>query len=308
MNKKIKIWVHSNNTSDIKEYSVTRGVIVSLILLVLISAAVLVYGGFGYVKLKKQSFDTKLLLKENLAQKGEIKNQRIQIETFAKDITALKKNLVLLSNFEKKVRIVANIKQNDDFTGFFGVGGVSREDLDPGISLAQKHNSLIREMHKQVNQIDIVAEKQTENYQQLLKLLEKKKNLLASTPSILPAHGFRTSKFGYRKSPFTGEREFHAGLDIANKKGTKVIATADGIVSYEGRKRFIGNEVLIDHGHGVVTKYGHLSKILVQPGLRVHRGDVIGLMGTTGRSTGPHVHYEVRINGIPVNPEKYILN
>lgn len=308
MNKQIKIWTHSNNSSDIKEYSVTRGFIAFLILLVLISTAVLVYDGFDYVRLKKQSFDTKILLKENLAQKDEIKNQRIQIEAFAKDITSLKKNLVLLSNFEKKVRIIANIKQNDDFTGFFGVGGVSREDLDPGISLAQKHNSLIREMHKQVNQIDIAAEKQTENYQQLLKLLEKKKNLLVSTPSIRPANGVRTSKFGYRTSPFTGEREFHAGLDIANKKGTKVIATADGIISYEGRKRFIGNEVLIDHGHGVVTKYGHLSKILVQAGLRVHRGDVIGLMGTTGRSTGPHVHYEVRINGIPVNPEKYILN
>jgi len=163
-------------------------------------------------------------------------------------------------------------------------------------------------MHKQVNRIYINTKKQSENYMELLRLLEKKKNLLASTPSIMPARGTRTSKFGYRLSPFTGLKEFHAGLDIANRKGTKVIATANGKISYAGKRMFIGNEVLIDHGHGIVTKYGHLSKILVKAGSRIKRGDVIGLMGSTGRSTGPHVHYEVRVNGIPVNPEKYILN
>ncbi len=308
MKKQIKIWLHWDSSSEIKEYSLTRGVVIFFIFIFFVSTAVLIYEGVDYIKLKRQSFNTKFLLKENLAQKNEIRNQRLQIENFAKDITALKKSVVSLSNFQKKVRIIANIKQNGDFTGFLGVGGISREDFDPGISLVQKHNSLIREMHKQVNEINIAAQKQSENYRQLLKLLEKKKNLLASTPSIMPAKGVRTSKFGYRLSPFTGLKEFHAGLDIANRKGTKVIATANGVIAYAGRKMFIGNEVLIDHGHGIVTKYGHLSKILVKAGARVKRGDVIGLMGTTGRSTGPHVHYEVRVNGIPVNPERYILN
>ncbi|MCK5695337.1 MAG: M23 family metallopeptidase, partial [Desulfobacula sp.] len=117
-----------------------------------------------------------------------------------------------------------------------------------------------------------------------------------------------TSKFGYRTSPFTGRREFHSGLDISNKSGTKIIATANGRISYAARKMYIGNLVVIDHGHGRVTKFGHLKKILVKQGQRVKRGDVIALLGNTGRSTGPHVHYEVRINGTPVNPLKYILN
>jgi len=86
------------------------------------------------------------------------------------------------------------------------------------------------------------------------------------------------------------------------------VATANGRVSYAGKKMLIGNLVTIDHGHGLVTKYGHLKKLLVKRGDKVKRGDVIGLMGNTGRSTGPHVHYEVRVNGLPVNPAHYILN
>ncbi len=308
MKKKIKIWLHSDSSPDIREYSITRGLIVTSVVFILVIAAAVIYKGFDYVKLKKQAFDTDLMLKTINEQKNEIKEQRIQVQSFAQDINKLKKKLVSLSDFEKKVRLIANIKQNDDFTGFLGIGGISREDLDPGIPLAQKHNHLIRQMHKQINQIDIDTKKQSENYIELLRLLEKKKNLLASTPSIMPAKGLKTSKFGYRISPFTGQKEFHAGLDIANRKGTKVFATANGKISFAGKRMFIGNEVLIDHGHGIVTKYGHLSKILVKSGSRIKRGDVIGLMGSTGRSTGPHVHYEVRVNGIPVNPEKYILN
>ncbi len=308
MKKQIKIWLHSDSSPDIREYSITRGLIFTSALFILVIAATLTYKGFDYVKLKKQAFDTDLMLKTINEQKNEIKEQRIQVQSFAQDINKLKKKLVSLSDFEKKVRLIANIKQNDDFTGFLGIGGISREDLDPGIPLAQKHNHLIRQMHKQINQIDIDTKKQSENYIELLRLLEKKKNLLASTPSIMPAKGLRTSKFGYRTSPFTGQKEFHAGLDIANRKGTKIFATANGKISFAGKRMFIGNEVLIDHGHGIVTKYGHLSKILVKSGSRIKRGDVIGLMGSTGRSTGPHVHYEVRVNGIPVNPERYILN
>lgn len=308
MKKQIKIWLHSANSPDIREYSITRGFIFASVFLILAIISAVTYKGFDYVNLKKKSFDTDLLLKTINEQKNEIKEQRIQVQAFAKDINKLKKKFVSLADFEKKVRLIANIKQNNDFSGFLGIGGISREDLDPGIPLAQKHNNLIREMHKQVNRIYINTEKQSENYMELLRLLEKKKNLLASTPSIMPTMGTRTSKFGYRLSPFTGLKEFHAGLDIANRRGTKVFATANGKISYAGKRMFIGNEVLIDHGHGIVTKYGHLSKILVKAGSRIKRGDVIGLMGSTGRSTGPHVHYEVRVNGIPVNPEKYILN
>jgi murein DD-endopeptidase MepM/ murein hydrolase activator NlpD len=142
----------------------------------------------------------------------------------------------------------------------------------------------------------------------LFETLEGQRNLLASTPAIRPSSGWMTSRFGYRTSPFTGRKEFHKGVDIANRKGTAILATADGIVSFAGQKGAMGNIVVIDHGHGLVTRYAHLSKALKKRGEAVKRGDIIAQMGNSGRSTGPHLHYEVQLNGVPVNPAKYILN
>jgi murein DD-endopeptidase MepM/ murein hydrolase activator NlpD len=120
--------------------------------------------------------------------------------------------------------------------------------------------------------------------------------------------GWKTSSFGYRRSPFTGRRELHKGLDIAAPNGSPIIAPADGVVTYSARKGLMGNMISIKHGYGLLTRYGHLSKMLKKKGEKVERGEIIALVGSTGRSTGPHLHYEVRLNGVPVNPEKYILN
>ena len=98
------------------------------------------------------------------------------------------------------------------------------------------------------------------------------------------------------------------GYDIASRQGTPLLATADGVVTYAGKKGLYGNFIVIDHGHGMITRYGHCHKLLKKRGDKVKRWDTIALMGSTGRSTGPHTHYEVHLNGIPVNPEKYILN
>ncbi len=136
---------------------------------------------------------------------------------------------------------------------------------------------------------------------------KNQKSLLSSTPSIWPTRGWVTSGFGFRKSPFTGLREKHEGWDIAARAGSKVRATADGEVVVEGREYGYGNMVEVDHGYGVMTRYGHNSKHLVKVGDRVKRGQVIALVGNTGRSTGPHVHYEVLLHGVPVSPKNYIL-
>jgi murein DD-endopeptidase MepM/ murein hydrolase activator NlpD len=120
--------------------------------------------------------------------------------------------------------------------------------------------------------------------------------------------GWVTSNFGYRTSPFTGRREFHRGLDIATRSGTPILAPADGVVIFAGPKRLSGNMIIIDHGHGMTTNYGHIKQAHKKKGERVKRGDVIAEVGNTGRSTGPHLHYEVLLNGVSVNPEKYILN
>ena len=133
-------------------------------------------------------------------------------------------------------------------------------------------------------------------------------DLLASTPAIRPTKGWKTSGFGYRVSPFTGLKEFHKGVDIATRKGTPIIASADGVVTFAGTKGMMGRVITIDHGHGMITRYGHLHKALKKRGDAVKRGEKIALVGSSGRSTGPHLHYEVLLNGLPVNPEKYILN
>jgi murein DD-endopeptidase MepM/ murein hydrolase activator NlpD len=138
--------------------------------------------------------------------------------------------------------------------------------------------------------------------------LENQRNLLASTPAICPTQGWITSRFGYRTSPFTGLKEFHKGLDIATRKGTAVIATADGTVTFVGKKGFLGKVVVLDHGLGIITRYAHLEESLVKSGDLVKRGDKVGQVGMTGRTTGSHLHYDVRINGVQVNPEKYIIN
>ncbi|HVW79300.1 MAG TPA: M23 family metallopeptidase [Alloacidobacterium sp.] len=129
---------------------------------------------------------------------------------------------------------------------------------------------------------------------------------LANAPSLWPVVGPVTSSFGEREDPFNGEGAFHAGIDISSHFGEPVRATADGTVETAGRATGYGREIVIDHGYGVKTLYGHLSGFAVTEGQQVTRGQIIGYVGTTGRSTGPHLHYEVRIRNTPVNPHKYL--
>jgi len=127
-----------------------------------------------------------------------------------------------------------------------------------------------------------------------------------SAPNLWPVDGQITASFGERIDPFNGEGAFHSGVDISSAYGTAVIAPADGIVTFADELGGYGRAIMINHGNGISTRYGHLSGFAVTAGQAVHRGDVIGYIGTSGRSTGPHLHYEVRINDTPVNPYKYL--
>jgi len=132
--------------------------------------------------------------------------------------------------------------------------------------------------------------------------VERREALASSTPSIWPAHGWLTGTFGGRSDPFSGEPAFHQGLDISTEKGQPVFATADGTVETASYTGDYGNLIVIKHGFGLVTRYGHLSRYNVKPGMQVKRGDVIGFVGATGRATGAHVHYEILANGQLINP------
>ena len=127
-----------------------------------------------------------------------------------------------------------------------------------------------------------------------------------SAPNLWPVEGQVTGSFGERIDPFNGEGAFHSGVDISAVVGSPVIAPADGVVTFADFLGGYGRAIMLDHGHNIATRYGHLSSFAVTAGQYVHRGDTIGYVGLSGRSTGPHLHYEVRINDVPVNPYKYL--
>jgi murein DD-endopeptidase MepM/ murein hydrolase activator NlpD len=144
--------------------------------------------------------------------------------------------------------------------------------------------------------------------QELLRVLRENRDAIASMPTIWPVDGFISSPFGVRSSSFSGRSEFHKGLDIRARIGTPITAPGRGGVSMAGGDGAYGLSVELQHSRAITTKYGHMQRIVVREGQQVKRGDVIGFVGTTGRSTGPHLHYEVKINGVQVNPMRYILN
>lgn len=308
MSHKITFYVLSTDGGPVRQMTISRFFIAFLVLLVFGLAGGVGYYGYEYHQLRQRAYHNEELA-HRLANHQEIIGiQRRQIQTFAEEINGLKSRLLALNGFERQIRIIANLNPDETGEPLFGVGGSTPRDMDAGLALEERHESLMREMHGQINQIGQAAVLQEDGFESLIEDLEDKKNLLASTPAIRPTTGIYTSRFGNRKSPFTGLVEFHEGLDIASRKGTPVNAVADGRVTFAGERGSYGRMIVIDHGHGMITRYAHLDEILIENGKKVRRGERIAFMGNTGRSTGPHLHYEVRLNGVPVNPETYILN
>jgi murein DD-endopeptidase MepM/ murein hydrolase activator NlpD len=312
MRKRISFVVLSNSGAPAKQICASKA---AIRLVGIFLSACLIFSGYlvyDYIQLKRTTAHLQIREVHLTNELSEIQTQRKQIQEFANEINTLKDHLVALNDFEQKIRIIANIEKTDESSNIFGVGGSVPEDLDARLPLMEKHNSLMRDMHDQIDQLNRATIQQTDEFESLLKSLEDQQNLLASTPAIRPISGAEkcwiTSKFGFRTSPFTGQREFHQGLDVSTRSGTPILATADGVVTFVGAKGLLGKVIIIDHGHGLVTRYGHCQKFLKKRGEKVKRWEPIALVGNTGRSTGPHVHYEVHLNGIPVNPDKYILN
>ncbi len=257
---------------------------------------------YNYLDVRLKVMELNSLREENRVQKD-------QIREFASKLEDLNAEMEKIRQFDEKLRIITNIGETPTGgTDVFGVGGPTPEEGNSVTELDKRHDSMIKEIKVDLENLQEESKKQEENLQELLSFLEDQKNLLARTPSIWPTRGFVTSTFGYRRSPYTKTLRMHEGLDIANKVGTPIYATADGVVNFTGIEGSYGKILSIDHGYGLTTRYGHLDTILVKEGDKVKRGDKIATIGMTGRTTGPHLHYEVRINGVTVNPRTYILN
>jgi murein DD-endopeptidase MepM/ murein hydrolase activator NlpD len=158
-----------------------------------------------------------------------------------------------------------------------------------------------------LNDISQKADRITKNLDTLTTFFEDQVLQLASTPTIWPTKGYMSSPYGWRDDPFTGKRTFHHGIDIATSHGNPIYATADGTVIQARSDKIGGKTIKIKHMFGYVTVYCHMSKFLVRVGQKVKRGDTIGLVGSTGKARGPHVHYEVQLNGKEKNPYYYLL-
>ncbi len=175
-----------------------------------------------------------------------------------------------------------------------------------GIALVPTPPRPGREFDAEIGDLRRRAEQLDASFAKIDEVWQDRLRILASTPSLLPVPGGVTDGYGWRKDPISGEREFHRGLDIVAPAGTPVLAPADGLVTAAGRMSGYGKMIHLAHGAGLGSRFGHLSEILVKPGQRVRRGDVIGRVGSTGRSTGPHLHYEIFRAGRPVDPRPFL--
>ena len=206
---------------------------------------------------------------------------------------------------EERLRIAADLEPMDEDVWGVGVGG---PELAVGTKMVGPMGNALSGLNEDVDRLLRQLKLQSHSYNEILKHIKNKSEELARIPSIRPVDlGYVSSYFGKRRDPFTGRISRHEGLDFSARRGSKIYATADGTVTHAKYDRGYGYTIEIDHGNGITTKYAHNDKLLVRNGQKVSRGDVIAYLGNSGRSTAPHLHYGVRVNGIPKNPLNYIL-
>jgi murein DD-endopeptidase MepM/ murein hydrolase activator NlpD len=217
--------------------------------------------------------------------------------TYEENAGKLQAKVLQLQTMVTKLGVMAGLEHSLPEAGSAGVGGATGMESQAPV-LAPRALAAIDESLTTL----------TRRSAQLEEFYRDQTLVLASTPSIWPVRGYLSAGFGNRKDPFTGQRDFHAGIDISTPIGTRVFAPADGVVLSAAVQGAYGNSIMVDHGFGVVTRYGHLDAYAVRPGQRVRRGDLIGFVGSTGRSTGPHLHYEVWVRDQAQNPIHFILD
>lgn len=228
-----------------------------------------------------------------------------QIEKLAKANAEAKE---YLKRVDKLYTEVSRLVNSDDTTGTSRSGVVRpiAEPLPEFNGQGGPSSLDVQDVLKATEDIKIAAQQREKSLNNLKEALIERNARLAARPSIWPTSGQVTSRFGYRSSPWGGGGEFHPGIDIANDFGTPIVAAADGKIIYSDWFSGYGKMVQIDHGHGIVTLYGHCQQLLVQAGETVKKGQLISYMGSTGLSTGSHLHYEVRVNDKAVDPASFL--
>lgn len=319
--KKYTVLIFSQQASRVKRFilsPLTLKIGAAVLTLLLVVSAYLFY---DYITYQKNIFDLREL-------RIELNSRQAEIQSFLEKISFLEEQLTRLKLVEeqvkkdlKEVQELKNEKKVKKLTPPPSVPqktSENKQDLQPNqraILLLQDEVSILeRERPKLVSRLymelmDLSKEafQRERTLKDLKEFLQAQKSVLLSIPSLWPVYGRITSSFGeVRFSPSSGGTRPHMGIDISAPIGTPIVAPADGIVLSAGREAEYGLLICVDHGHGFTTMYGHLKGIRVKPGDRVKTGEMLGTVGTTGNTTGPHLHYEVRIHGRPANPFSYL--
>ena len=234
--------------------------------------------------------------------------QQFHIQRFADQVNRMNQQLAKLQNYYARLKILTQLDLEEHSDAAIAAGGPQSRESETDIYLEKNLKRHISRIHWELEELQMEAQIQEQNAHRIENFFDSQRSLLAATPTIWPVRGWVTSRFGHRRSPFTGTLQLHEGIDIGARKGTPVKASADGIVIYAGWKQEYGRMITLDHGYGFRTRYGHLDTLHVRSGQRVKRGGIIGTVGNTGKRTGPHLHYEVRLNNVPTNPKTYLLN
>ncbi|MCB0355422.1 MAG: M23 family metallopeptidase [Bdellovibrionales bacterium] len=330
MKKTFTFLITSNRKGETKSFTVSSsvlklGFIVFMAVVVLVSAMMI-----DYVGLLLQAAENKRLKVQNTVLKK-------QFEVVEKNVKNLENSLERVKSFSQKLKLITDIDSKDRNLEL-DLGRKSNEELaDVHQELADnadfkepkepsttyllgtrpqdyKSGELLRLDLNNYKTLSIRVRKDLKDTKlqelgvlDLYNKLAKENSLIRATPTIKPTKGWYTAKFGYRNDPFSGKPVMHQGVEIAAPEGTPVVAPADGVISYIGYDNNEGKVLTIDHGYGLKTNYSHNSQIFVEIGQKVTRNEMIAAVGSTGRSTSPHLYYEVRVHGVPVDPINYIL-
>ncbi len=254
--------------------------------------------GGHYLSLLRVASDNRALKEEN----AQLRSQILLVREKVAHISA---TLDRVERFDAKLRNGVTQLQDPERNLAIGPVGNPETAAIPAPPPAAHEN--LSALPAKLATLDDEASRQESSLRELQGYFDDQASLLSSAPSQWPTRGWVTSDFGVRLDPYSAERMMHRGLDIATPYGQPVYAPSDGVVAFVGSGGGYGKELVLDHGYGVKTRYGHLSEVFVKRGEAVKRGARVAAVGNTGRSTGPHLHYEVRVNGIPENPRKFIL-
>ena len=243
-----------------------------------------------------------------------------QVQIFKNKVSSIEDTIERIETFATRLKVITNIEDKDQLVKRLNekplpiadnnIGDIEEESIVNKITSDieslefEEERVKINKDLKKINTSSLLLE---QNLHDIYELLMDQKSFISALPTIKPCRGYFTSGFGIRESPHGGGTKMHEGLDIANRSGTSIRSTANGFVRFSGIKPGYGKTIIVDHGYGLETWYAHLKDLKVKQGVQVRRGSLIALMGSTGRSTGSHVHYEVRVHGIPVDPLSYIL-